>query len=182
MDTQNITSVGVTLPVYFSVQTLILRYSSWLKLENGIKFRVCNVCSKRLDSGLSKQHNEHLKGHHRAWKQYMEKLGELLKTSIDNANRKDQTKIEAENKETDDDKSSTTDSEEERNVYNVVDSLQHSLPGPPPMTTFEKIFKRKFTYDDNPIRAYREFSDLEVIAMSNNTKRRQIDKLIGEGI
>ena len=42
--------------------------------------------------------------------------------------------------------SSSTDSEEEQNVYNVVDSLQHSIPGPPPLTTFEMAYNRKYTY------------------------------------
>ena len=68
------------------------------------------------------------------------------------------------------------------NVYNVVDSLQHSRPGPPPFTQFEYMMMRKYTYDVNPIKAYHEYMDVQIIAMCNSTKCRQIEEQVGEGI
>ena len=175
-------SISVNLPQYNSVKILILQFSSSLKLKNGNKFRVCNVCSRRLSFELTNQHTEHLKLHPKHWKSYLSKLTKLLKIEIDDDKKtvKQDDIDEGENDEEVDSESS--DSEEEMNVYNVVDSLQHSWQRPPPLTTFEHLIMRKYSYDVNPIRAYREYSDIQVINMCNNLKCQQIDELIGEGI
>ena len=77
---------------------------------------------------------------------------------------------------------STSESEDELNVYNVVDSLQHSGPRPPPFTTFEHILTRKFTHDKNPIRKYREITDWIVAKQCNVIKFNNIVDQIGDRI
>ena len=177
--------VMVKLPQFSPVQNLILDYSSLMKLKNGVHFRVCNVCSKRLSPKLDCGHSEHLKTHLKHWNHYMVRLSKDLKDKLEREHLavKDLENEGSEKEENEDnDSSSSTDSEEERNVYNVVDSLQHSIPGAPPLTTFEMAYNRKYTYDVNTVREFREFSDLRDLQMCVNLKRQQIHDLIGQGI
>ena len=76
------------------------------------------------------------------------------------------------------DEESKDDSEEDRTLYNVVDSLQHSSR-PPTLTVLEKNVRRKFTYDKQK---YKEFSDYNVLQICNNLKKSQINKIIGSGL
>ena len=43
-------------------------------------------------------------------------------------------------------------------------------------------YNRKYTYDVNTVREFREFSDLRVLQMCANLKRQPIHNLIGQGI
>ena len=149
MENQTTMLVMVRLPQFSPVKNLILEYSSLMKLKNGVHFRVCNVCSKRLSPKLDCGHSEHLKTHLKHWNHYMVRLSKYLKDKLEHEPLADNDfENEGSEKEENEDhnSSSSTDSEEERNVYNVVDSLQHSIPGPPPLTTFEMAYNRKYTY------------------------------------
>ena len=70
------------LPRFEKVKFLILRYSSPLKLNGGVQFRVCNVCSKRLPSHLDDQHLSHLKLHEKHWNLYMVLLSKHLQIEV----------------------------------------------------------------------------------------------------
>ena len=54
-------ALRIYLPRYNKVKILVLRYSSLVNLANGVKFRVCDACSKRLPADLDEQHSKHLK-------------------------------------------------------------------------------------------------------------------------
>ena len=70
------------LPRFDKVKLLILRYSSLLRLNGGVQFRVCNVCSKRLPSDLNDKHSNHLKLHERHWNLYMALLSKHLEIEV----------------------------------------------------------------------------------------------------
>ena len=72
----------VDIPRYNKVRLLIFQYSSLLKLHGGVKFRVCNVCSRRLPSELSDQHSKHLKMHEKHWNIYLIMISKLLQQEI----------------------------------------------------------------------------------------------------
>ena len=63
-----------------------------------------------------------------------------------------------------------------------MDTLGLNHNRPPPWTNYEKKQLRKFTYDTNPIKEFREFSDIHVISMCNGTKKRQIHNILGPGV
>ena len=171
--------VNVLLPRYGNVKKVILKYSSPLKLNSGVKFRICNICSRRLPSELSEEHREHLKLHDKIWNMYLVILSNVLQKEV----QREETPPK--NTEMNPDQSidnSTSSSEDELNVYNVVDSLQHSGPKPPPLTTYEHILKRKFTHDKIPIRKYREITDWMVAKQCNVLKFNKIVDEIGDGI
>ena len=65
-----------------------------------------------------------------------------------------------------------SDDDSKYNIYNAVDSLQHSERRPT-ITEFERKFRRTFTYDRQQ---YKEFSDCDVIEICNNLKKTQIHK------
>ena len=91
-------------------------------------------------------------------------------------------KIDTENGNETEEVSSSTDSEEVENNYNVVDTLGPSFQNnPPPWTNFEKKQLRKFTFDKNPVKDFREFSDIHVFSMCNDFKCQQINEIIGPG-
>ena len=134
------------LPRFEKVKFLILRYSSLLKLNGGVQFRVCNVCSKRLPSDLDDQHLNHLKLHEKHWKLYMALLSKHLQIEVQKpAKSYKPTKQISVNEE--DNETSSSDSDSPFFVPNAVDCLQQSGPKLPPLTTFENILMRKFTYD-----------------------------------
>ena len=174
----------VNLPRYEKVKCLILKNSSPLRLKNGINFRVCNICSKRLPLELTEEHRLHLKYHEQHWKIYMVFLSKLLEAEIENDSKaaKFVKTMESEDEDQEITDNSTSESEDELNVYNVVDSLQHSGPRPPPFTTFEHILTRKFTHDKNPIRKYREITDWIVAKQCNVIKFNNIVDQIGDRI
>ena len=60
--------------------------------------------------------------------------------------------------------------------------LEHSIHGPPPLSTFEMAYNKKYTYYVNTVQEFREFLDLRVLQMCANLKRQQIHDLIGQGI
>ena len=66
--------IKVRLPRYSSVKNTILKYSSIVALNTGARFRVCNVCGKKNEINLSKQHAKHLRTHDKTWKSYKNKL------------------------------------------------------------------------------------------------------------
>ena len=173
--------IKVALPKYSSVNNLILKYSSLVVLNTGAKFRVCNICGVKLDANLSDQHAKHLKTHSKTWKSYKNKVCESLRESIEN----DVNKVEKTDNETkteDFSSSSSSDSEEVASCYNVVDTLGPSFHNrPPPWTVFEKKLLSRFTYDKNPVKDFREFSDIHVISMCNALKIHQINEFIEPG-
>ena len=183
MDEYRKHSIKVSLPRYSSVGNAILKYSSLVVLNTGKRFRICNVCGIKLEADLSKQHTKHLRIHERAWRSYKKKVGEYLRESI----KKHTDDIETqngdnENKDSILEVSSSSDSEEEINLYNVVDTLGPSFGNrPPPWTFFEKKQLNKFTYDKHPVREFREFSDIHVISMCNTLKCHQINDILGPG-
>ena len=173
--------IKVGLPKYSSVNNVILKYSSLVVLNTGAKFRVCNICGVKLDANLSDQHAKHLKTHSKTWKSYKNKVCESLRESIEN----DVNKVEKTDNETkteDFSSSSSSDSEEVASCYNVVDTLGPSFHNrPPPWTVFEKKLLSRFTYDKNPVKDFREFSDIHVISMCNAFKIHQINEFIEPG-
>ena len=169
------------LPRFEKVKFLILRYSSLLKLNGGVQFRVCNVCSKRLPSDLDDQHLNHLKLHEKHWNLYMALLSKHLQIEVQKpAKSYKPTKQISVNEE--DNETSSSDSDSPFFVPNAVDCLQQSGPKLPPLTTFENILMRKFTYDKNPVREYREVTDWRVAKGSNALKFNQIGDEIGDGL
>ena len=84
--------IKVRLPRYSSVKNTILNYSSIVALNTGARFRVCNVCGKKLEAKLSKQHAKHLRTHEKTWKSYKKKLHDNLEESIKNDSKKIETR------------------------------------------------------------------------------------------
>ena len=169
-------NMNVLLPRYSSVRDVILKYSSPLCLNTGARFRVCNVCGGRLDFTLSKEHVHHLKKHTKSWQSYKKKVGEFLKDALENDTKPKENKqaiIESESE------SSSSDSEDFFNCKNVIGTLGNPVR-PPPWTVFERKQLSKFTYDKNPIKDFREFSDIHVVSYCNFNKYQQINKLINK--
>ena len=159
-------ALRIYLTRYNKVKILVLKYSSPLKLANGAHFRVCNVCSKRLPADLNDQHSKHLKLHQPHWNHYLKMMAKAL-TESEAEKTKDVIKKQSEHEEL----SSSSESEEDVfNVLNAVDCLQYSGLKPPRLTTFEHILMRKFTYDKNPIRKFREITDWKVAKDCNILK------------
>ena len=175
MDQQMEYNIQVLLPKYSSVENVILSYSSPVVLNTGSRFRICNVCGTKLEANSKQQQRNHLKIHPKAWRSYKKKVGECMQESMKN-------KIDTENGNETEEVSSSTDSEEVENNYNVVDTLGPSFQNnPPPWTNFEKKQLRKFTFDKNPVKDFREFSDIHVFSMCNDFKCQQINEIIGPG-
>ena len=158
------------------MNSLILQYSSLLRLQSGVTFRVCNVCSKRLPSRLNHEHSTHLKLHEKHWKVYLVLLSKRLSYAIQQSEcRKTVHDKKHSSSEIDaTESSSSSDSENPFFVPNAVDCLEQNQRRPPPLTTFEHILSRKFTYDKNPIRIYREITDRIVAEYCNVVKSNQI--------
>ena len=169
------------LPRFKNVKLLILQYSSLVRLNGGVRFRVCNVCSKRLPSELNEEHSTHLKLHEKQWNLYLILLSKHLQieTQKEVRSSKPTTQISDDDKDED---TSSSDSDNPLFVPNAVDCLQQSGPRPPPLTTFEHILRRKFTYDKNPVRVYREVTDWRVAEQSNVIKFNEIIDEIGDGL
>ena len=176
--------VRVDLPRYEKVKNLILQFSSLLRLNREIRFRVCNVCSKKLPAQLSYEHSEHLVSHQKQWNSYMSLLSRHLKEEIKKDDCKSKKEMSPKSEESEESSSSSLDLDNPFFVPNAVDCLQSfSGPDPPPsFTTFERILSRKFTYDKNPIRAFREVTDRKVVEQCNVLKYNQIHDEIGRGL
>ena len=71
-------ALRVYLPRYNKVKILVLKYSSPVNLANGVHFRVCNVCSKRVPADLNDQHFKHLKIHQPHWNHYLMMMAKAL--------------------------------------------------------------------------------------------------------
>ena len=154
-----------------------------MNLENGIHFRVCNVCSKRLPTDLNDQHSKHLKLHQPQWNHYLVMMAKALKNYEAKKPKDIFRHIPAEKQNEDEELSSSSESEEDVfNVLNAVDCLQYSGQKPPRLTTFEHILMRKYTYDKNPIRKFREITDWKVAKHCNILKFNQIVDEMGDGI
>ena len=169
----------ISLPRYSSVKNIILRYSSPVSLNTGVKFRVCNICGEKLNSKLSEEHAKHLKTHTQSWKSYKKNVSVTLKRALKSDIETPEVKIVSKEPVPE---SSSSDSENFHDCHSVVDTLGPATRNyPPPLTIFEKKELRKFTYDKHPIKEYREFSDVRVISMCNEIKSQQINQYIGQG-
>ena len=84
--------IKVRLPRYSSVKNTILKYSSIVALNTGARFHVWNVCGKKIEAKLSKQHAKHLRTHDKTWKSYKNKLCDNLEESIKNYSKEMETK------------------------------------------------------------------------------------------
>ena len=69
-------------------------------------------------------------------------------------------------------------SDEEFCSYNVVDSLQQKKK--PNITFEERKLMHTYTYDKEPVKAWRQVNDYEAILECNSVKWREISKLIGD--
>ena len=166
-------SCKVSLPTSVAAQKLIFKFSSLLTLKSGVKFRICNYCGCKLENEKIELSGHLKSGHMKIWKRYLSCLAKLTKKIYKNQ-KKNKTVARLVGSS---DEESEDDSEDDIkfNIYNAVDSLQHSERRPV-ITEFEKKFRRTFTYDRQP---YREFSDCDVIEICNNLKKNQIHEIIG---
>ena len=141
-------TIQINLPKYGKVKLLILKYYSFIRLESGVKFRVCNVCSKRLPVEVSVEHSQHLKKHEKQWNHYLIMMSKLLQEQCESDLRAVPHHLTKSDNE-DDDTASSSSSEDIFNVLNAVDCLGYYGLRPPPLTTFEHILMNKFTHDKN---------------------------------
>jgi hypothetical protein len=113
-------ALKIYLPRYNKVKLLVLKYSSLLKLQSGVQFRVCNVCSKRLQADLSDQHSKHLKTHQLQWNNYLVQMRKAIQES--QAEKPKNIKhIPAEDHSELQEPTSSSDSEED--VFNVLNAV-----------------------------------------------------------
>ena len=176
-------ALRIYLPRYNKVKILVLRYSSLVNLANGVKFRVCDACSKRLPADLDEQHSKHLKIHQPHWNHYLRMMAKALRESEAEKPRDIIKHIPDDKQSEHEELSPSSESEEDLfNGLNAVDCLQYSGLRPPPLTKFEHILMRKFTYDKNPIRKYREITDWKAAKHCNILKYNQIVDEMGDGI
>ena len=179
MDKYRIQNLRISLPRHSSVKNVILKYSSPVSLNTGAKFRVCNICGKKLEYKLSEEHTQHLKTHTQSWKSYKKNVSLTLKTALKNASETPEAKNDSKEPLSE---SSSSDSEDFLDCRSVVHTLGLAVRNnPPPLTIFEKKELRKFTYDKYPIKELREFSDIRVMSMCNDVKVQQINEYIGQG-
>ena len=173
----------VFLPRFSSVKNVILKYSSAVSLNTGARFRVCNICGKKLPSMLNREHKKHLKTHHSSWKSYKKRVAETLEQAMRN-DTTENTKLDKAVKEPKNETSSSdSDSEGFLDCQSVIHTLGTTIRDrPPPLTLFEKKQYRKFSYDRHPVKEFREFSDIRVMKMCNNVKCQQIDEFVGHGV
>ena len=133
--------------------------------------RICNYCGHKLEHGKLEL-NEHLRLiHGKIWQKYSSLLGELVNRAS-RCQKKSQVfpKLVCSSDEDDDSEDETKD---DGNLYNVVDSLQHSSR--PVLTAFERKIKRTYTYDKQ---RFKEFSDYDVISYCNYFRKGRIQEII----
>ena len=85
--------IQIDLPKYGKAKLLILKYSSFLKLQSGVKFRICNVCAKRLPLVVSNEHSQLLKKHEKQWNHYLIMMSKLLQQQRQSKNNSSDLKI-----------------------------------------------------------------------------------------
>ena len=148
----------VFLPRFSSVKNVILKYSSAVSLNTGARFRVCNICGKKLPTMLNREHRKHLKTHHSSWKSYKKRVAESLEQAIRN-DTTENTKLDKAVKEPKYEiSSSDSDSEDFNDCQSVIHTIGTTVRDrPPPLTLFEKKQFRKFTYDRHAVKEFREF-------------------------
>ena len=136
MDKYRIQNLRISLPRHSSVKNVILKYSSPVILNTGAKFRVCNICGKKLEYKLSEEHTQHLKTHTQSWKSYKKNISLTLKIALKNASETPETKNDSKEPLSE---SSASDSEEFLDCRSVVHTLGLAVRNnPPPLTIFEK--------------------------------------------
>ena len=177
-------TIQINLPKYGKVKLLIFKYSSFLRLESGVKFRVCNVCSKRLPVNVSIEHSQHLKKHEKRWNHYLIMMSKLLQEQCESDLRVPPPHLLNKSDNEDDDTASSSSSGDIFNVLNgnAVDCLGYYGLRPPPLTTFEHILINKFTHDKNPVKEFREITDWKVAKGCNVLKFNSIVDELGDGI
>ena len=118
----------VDVPRFIKVRLCILKCSSVLNLKGGIKFRVCNVCSKRLPSDWSDQHSEHLKTHEKQWNIYLIMMSKLLQKEVQDKGKSVKLHTVVKDQDENEEKPSDSDSEDEHNIYSAVECLHRPVP------------------------------------------------------